>query len=457
MLTERNNLSRFTPGSMREIWALTWPLMLAYLSWSTMLFTDRWFLAKFDAFSFNASATGGTGYWLVAVIPVAIAGVSEVIVGRLNGSNQQSSLGLVFWASLLFSLALVPIALILALIGPSLLFYKDSMHEIYYFVPLVLFMPFQVFVTSLNGLFVGIGKVKIITYTTVVGALVNIVLDYWLIFGGLGVPALGIIGAALGTGLSQLIQAAILAVAVCSSHNDSLYNTTQRPQWLHLVSTIKEFIQLGLPLGLGQWIETFGHFYFFKLMQTMGPEHVTLTAIAQSFYLLLIFIGSSINKTAATVSANALGANRTEIIPYAIYNCLKLIFIFAGLVTAICLLAPKWLLSQVLTSTDYDFFCQPEWLIIARWTLLAFSVFFLFDGVSWILQGVLTAYNDTKIIMWVNTACYWLGVVAPLYFMVNHHVQGAQWGWGLLALSAMLASGAFALRCTYQFRLKSKT
>lgn len=439
-------LTRHKPGSMREVWALTWPLMLAYLSLGIMLFTDRWYLAKFDCAALNASALGGTSYWLIAVIPVSVAGVSEVIVGRNFGAGESSKIGPIAWAALLLTVALIPFTFVVAWLMPCRLFGSETCLEADYFKPLILFMPFQVLINGLTGFFIGIGRVRVITISTLLGAIVNIFLDKWLIFGGLGVPALGVIGAALGTGIAQLLQAAIMVQAVFGESCHKVFHTRIRPKWALLSSTCAQFASLGLPLGIGQWIETLGHYYFFLLAAKMGEEQLTLVALAQSFYLLLIFVGASINKTAAAISSNALGAKSPQIIPRAILNCIILVLSFAAPVILTATFSAKWLLLTLMGSEGFERFSSTLLYTSAYWTLLAFSFYFLFDGISWVMQGVLTAKGDTQIIMWVNILSYWGGVVAPLAWMVENHIYGAYWGWLLLAANSLLASLFFLWR-----------
>ncbi len=117
-------LTPFRIGSIREIWAISWPLMIGLLGGSLMVFVDRLLLARFSIESMNAAATAGTGFYAFIILPSIIAGISEVFVGQYHGQGQFEKMGIAVWQMLWFSLLLTPIFFLLSWLGPKILFQK---------------------------------------------------------------------------------------------------------------------------------------------------------------------------------------------------------------------------------------------------------------------------------------------------------------------------------------------
>src|SRR5438105_2097332 len=90
-------LTRFPIGTLREIITVSWPLILGLLSGSLMMFADRLFLANYSLGALSASATGGMASILLSILPMVIAGMSEVFVGRLNGKEAKKDIGESVW------------------------------------------------------------------------------------------------------------------------------------------------------------------------------------------------------------------------------------------------------------------------------------------------------------------------------------------------------------------------
>ena len=277
-----STLTKYKPGSLKEVWALTWPLMLSYFSLSLMLFTDRSFLAKMDANALHAGLKTSFVYFLIAMIPMAIAGVSEVIVGKLNGAGLHMKIGGVFWACLSLAAAVLPLALFAGLYVTDFLFDPSGL-EAQYFRPLILFLPFQILTVALSGWYIGMGYVRVITYSTAAGACVNIFLDWALIFGNCGFPQMGITGAAIGTGLSLAFQSlCLLFLALGSAKYYAPYCTRLiKGSFKDIKAYLKEFCTIGFAPGLGQWFEILGQNCFFFLI-----THVTQQVEIRGYSIL---------------------------------------------------------------------------------------------------------------------------------------------------------------------------
>ena len=91
------SLTRHPEGSIRELWAISMPLMISTLASLFMIFTDRIFLAHYSLPSLNAAVTAGTLAWALMVGVGMLTAMSEIFVAQYNGAKQYQRLGVPVW------------------------------------------------------------------------------------------------------------------------------------------------------------------------------------------------------------------------------------------------------------------------------------------------------------------------------------------------------------------------
>src|ERR1700733_6336679 len=99
------NLTKYAPGSLRELWSIAFPLMLSSFSFLAMIFVDRLFLARYSPEAMSAAVTSGTAAWSFIGSGIILAAMSEVFVAQYNGAGIKKRLGEPVWQMIWFSLA----------------------------------------------------------------------------------------------------------------------------------------------------------------------------------------------------------------------------------------------------------------------------------------------------------------------------------------------------------------
>ncbi len=117
-----NALTRHPEGSVRELWAISLPLMISTLASLFMIFTDRIFLAHYSIGALNASVTAGTLAWALMAGVGMIAAMSEVFVAQYNGARHYKRLGIPVWQMIWFALFSILFFLPLAMWFSPLIF-----------------------------------------------------------------------------------------------------------------------------------------------------------------------------------------------------------------------------------------------------------------------------------------------------------------------------------------------
>ena len=424
-------LTQYPIGTIREIWTISWPLILSLFSMSLMLFTDRLLLSRYSLVDLNSAASAGTASWMFLVLPISIVAISEVFVGRYHGEERHSELGKPVWQMIWFSVMMIPLFWMIALVLPFFLFYDSPniIGETTYFRTILLFSPSIFINIAVAGFFIGSGRVKVVTICAVVANIMNISLDLLLINGFWGFPELGIFGAALGTGIAETFQCLCLFFFFLEKRHRIKFGTTQ---WTFDKSLFLESLRIGFPAGLGVAVEVTAHFIFFKIIGYSGQENLTVAALVQSLYFLVFFLFEGLSKGVTTVCANLLGGKQVHYIKKVLFSAGVIQTLFFIIVSAMFLIYSESIIDSFLNQNDETILASPKFLKLIKIGIFWMCLFFLFDGYTRILAGQLTASGDTRFLLYAGTVLNISAYILPTVLLIFVAGGGADDAWMIL-------------------------
>jgi MATE family multidrug resistance protein len=439
-------LTPYPQGSLRELLQISFPLIISLMSSGLMLFLDRLFLARYSLDALNAVAHAGASVQFLQFWSIATACIAEVFVGRYNGAGKMEKLGQpvwqMIWLSLGTSLIYLPIGFFA---GPYIFFsetYKDL--EIQFFSLLTCFIPFAALSAALSAFYIGRGKVKFVTYVMLGSNLLNIILDAILIFGiSPWIPSFGVAGAAWSTGISQVCQAILLFSAFFCQTNRQLYGTGR---WRINKRLFLSCIRIGLPNAVAHSLEILAWVLIFDLMSRLGSDYMTVVTIAQSILFLFSFVTEGVSKGATAIAANFIGSQKHELVWKLLASGTKFYTGVFLLLSALLVWHPAPLVKWFVPETSLSSTTQTTVQEACFWVW----IYFLFDGISWLLIGLLTAAGDTRFVMKVGGTTPLLFALLPVYLFVF------KWGAPPYVTWMMIAFYAFASGLIYLWRFKSE-
>ncbi|MCP5507086.1 MAG: MATE family efflux transporter [Chlamydiales bacterium] len=421
-------LTRHPVGTISEIWTISWPLIIGLLSMSLMMFFDRFLLSRYSIGALNAASSSGTATWALFVLPMAICGISEVFVGRFHGEGRLGDLGKPVWQMVWFSLMVWPLYAIGSHWIAPVIFYDTGQTalETIYFTTLMTFSPIWFIQVALSGYFVGIGRVTVITFCTVIANVVNYCLDVVFIYGWGPIPEMGIAGAAYASIIGEFVHISLLG-ALFLSKEHRLHHGTARPafNW----QLFWDSIRIGFPAGLGLVVEVAAHFALFRLMMLAGGYNLTITAIVQSMFLLVFFIYEGLSKGVTTVCANLHGGKELTLIPRVLRSAMMLHSFFFLVIAMIMGLFGQQIAASFFNTNDIHLMNDPLFLYQLRLAYCWMALFFLFDGWVRVFAGQLTAAGDTKFLLYAGTVLNVIAYMIPLFLIVNFAKGGADDAW----------------------------
>lgn len=434
-------LTKHPIGSLREIWAVTWPLMIGLLSGSLMFFTDRLILAKNSAQAMNAAANAGITAWACFVFPVVIAEMTEVFSGKYNGEGVLSKVGKPIWQMLWLTLLLIPLFSIGARWAAPYLFAGtgNTENELAYFITTMDFGAFWVSSIALGGFFIATGRMRIVTITMISGNVLNIVLTSILVLWF----DMGCKGAAFATGLSQLLQTVIYLVIFLKKSNRSIYGTND---YGFDPLQMMQFLRVAVPSGVGRVNEIIAHVIFFRIMIMAGAETMTCVTMVQSLYMLMGFIIDGLAKGSTAVVSNLYGANQKSLLTKVLKSAFSMQAIFYVVISTIFLTFTDQIAGLFFSHDEAALLHNPEFLFTLKKAIFWMTMYFLCDGFCWILFGVFSAASDTKFVMYVSAVMNWFGYVLPVYLIIGVYKGSADVAWMILAFYNLIILATYLVR-----------
>lgn len=445
MINIRGQLTQYTEGSVRELWTISYPLILGVLSGNGLLFLDRILLAKYNMQAMNAAVVAWLVFGVFQYGTMGVAAISEIFVGQYNGADKIQKIGAPVWQMIWFSLITSLLFIPIGIFAESFFIpYSDYMIDgAAFFRILMLFGPIFPLVAALSSFFVGQGQVKLVMITTILSNTLNILLDYLLIFGINDLlPALGASGAAIATGIAQTFQAIMLFVIFLKRKHRNLHGTNQ---WYFNPKLFWHMLKIGFPRSLSDILSAIAWGVLPQILVLASEAHITVYSIGDSFYVLLGFGFWGLQKGITTVAANYIGANREEILTQSLRSGIKIVLVMMLILAIPVFLLPDRLAEIFLNQKNSTLFSEEIRHYLAtsiRWLWL----YFLFDGVAWLFHGVLVAAGDTKFIMLLSSISPWVFSILPTYITIIYLKADPTATWILSVIYGGLNAACLLLR-----------
>ena len=251
-------VSQDKPPNYAELLRFATPLAISMITVAFYTLIDTWFIARLGTTELAAVPMAGMVYLLFWVLMMGLMRSVIAFSGREYGAGNFKNIGSILVQYHWLALAGLPIMLCAIQLWP-LFSWASSLTEAVdqnawtYLSIRAWETPFSLLVILYSSFYQSIGNSRLPMLLAILGLLLNVILDYGLIFGNMGMPAMGVAGSALATVLANII---IVIFYLMVSHrglikdrfNLSLY---QAPDW----SRIKDLLRIGLPQGIGDFTE----------------------------------------------------------------------------------------------------------------------------------------------------------------------------------------------------------
>ena len=321
---------------LAEVWTLAWPTIITMTSYTVMQFVDKLMVGQIGPLELTAQGNGGIWAFTPLAFTMGALVVVNTYVSQHIGAGSPERVARYLWGGIHISIAiwiavLLPWAAMLPWFFESIVHAGHSIDEMdrllalesEYGQILLLGGLFTICARSVHQFFFGIMRPKVVTVAVIIGNIVNVVINYVLIFGeqGLpilnlpgvpGIPSMGIHGAAIGTVAGVFVELMIPLLVFLGPRCQQAYRS--RSSWRLHMPTIRELIRLGWPGSLVSGNELVCWSLFMTvLVGTFGENSMTAGWIVLGYMHLSFMPAVAISFAANTLVANSIGAGNPEL------------------------------------------------------------------------------------------------------------------------------------------------
>jgi len=437
------------PCGGREVLALALPMIISYGMWSVMHLIYRLYLVAYSPESLAAALAPGMMQWALICLPLGIAGYANTFVAQYYGAGHRERIGRITWQAIWISLATLPVVLVAKPAGHAIFSLSGhTMHNIAletdYFVGLSYGAPGIVLNAALAAFFTGRGKMKLVMAANVFSSLVNILLDYVLIFGKWGAPEMGIYGAGLATSVANWSSCLVLAAAMLQPAEARLTHFWQGMRFDGPL--LLRLVRYGGPSGLPMLVEAMAFTTFVLFVSRFDNTAAAATNLAFNINAVAFVPMIGIGVAVTTLVGQNLAAGRPQLAQRATWTALTLGLIYQLLFAALYLSVPEVFLAIHSRLASPDEAVQFEEVRLLTLFLLRFvAAYCLFDAMQIIFIGALKGAGDTVFIMLT-------AIVVSATSLTVGYLGERYLGWEVIGWWCVLTAWIFALGITFLLR-----
>ena len=294
---------------------------------------------------------------------------------------------------------------------------------------------------SLQGMLQGMGKTKSIMYAGIVKVVVNVVLDWILIFGKFGLKPLNIEGAAIATLCANLISA--MLIVICGLKQ---INIVEGKSIKNIFSTkfslYKNTIKIGIPAGMELFLWNGSNLVLVKFLNSISYVATTIYTLTFSIEVLIYTIFSSIGKAGLTVGGIYLGEDNRNMAKKVVKVCLMYSSIIVAIGIAIFLSVPNEIIGL---------FTDQKEIIESTAPYLCFTAFIMIPkSINVVVGNGIRTYGDTKWMLYTQ-------IVGSIFVILFSYILVKQMQVGVVGIYITIIADEITratLNCLHYFKGK---
>jgi len=411
-----------------------------------MTFTDRLFLSRIGPEQMNAAMGGGIAMQLMIFFFIGLTGYTTALVAQYYGAGQKHMAGVAAFQAFIISVVAYPIIL---LCRPLANVYFDFVNlpagqlkfQTEYFNILIFGTLASILRNSLSCYFSGIGRTRIVMTANVIAMIINVGLDYIMIFGKLGLPAMGIKGAAYATICGSCGGLIILIYAYLAKKNRDEFHITRTFSFNSKV--MRKLLYFGYPAGVEFFLNFLAFSALIFLFHSQGNVVATASTIMFNWDLVsfIPLIGIEIGVT--SLVGRYMGAGDPQSAHHAAMSGIKSGLYYSVVILILFLAIPGNLVMIFRPEVPVDIF--DDAVPIAKTMIRLASLYVLLEAVMVAIVGALRGAGDTHFTMIISVTAHWT-MLPVVYLIMNVFNMSAVAGWLGLIIFFMLFCGVLILR-----------
>ena len=431
---------------MAELVRIALPMVVSQGTFAVMIFTDRYFMSQIDPAHMAAALGGGVASFFSFCFFVGLFSYSNALAAQYLGAGEHEKCPRVVTQGMIMTVMSAPFLTLITFLVAGI--FAGMGHEpeqvelerTYYLILMsgVLVTLAKVCISSY---FAGIGRTHVVMICDVFGLVINVPLCYVMVFGKLGFPALGIVGAGISTVIATLL-AFLLFIAFYFRKEHREKFAVRRSFSLDL-KILKRFWRLGFPSGLELFLNVAAFNLFLLMFQSYGVAEGAAAAIVFNWDILSFVPMIGLNVGVISLIGRFVGARDMTRVNEVMAAAFALALAY-GAVLATIYITFRFPLVDVFAPPSGDFSAIRA---LSAYMMIGLSSYVLADAVILVSGGVLRGAGDTRWLMIASVSLHWAMLVAQ-FFIIRVFGFSPKISW--IAFVAMI----LAIAVVYAMRLK---
>nr|WP_298994672.1 MATE family efflux transporter [uncultured Polaribacter sp.] len=441
------NLAQYT-SEFKYNWQLAAPVMLGMLGHTFVSFIDNIMVGQLGTAELAAVSLGNSFMFIAMSIGIGFSTAITPLIAEADSSDNLQQARSAYKHGLFLCTTLGILLFLMVYFSKPLMYLMNQPEEVvalaipyldlvaFSLIPLVIFQAIKQFSD-------GMSMTKYPMYATILANIVNVALNYVLIFGKFGFPELGIVGAAYGTLASRIIMVLYLGILL-----------RYKKRSARIVKNIKIFVLEGLMfkriinLGSLSAMQMFFEVAIFTsaiwLSGLLGKNPQAANQIALNLSSMTFMVAMGLSVASMIRVGNQKGLQNFKELRRIAFSIFLLGFLFAVFFAGIFFIFHKSLPNIYVDLNDAaNYADNMEVLSIAAKLLLAAAFFQITDSLQVIVLGALRGLQDVKIPTVLTFISYWVVGFPVSYFLGKEDMYGSFGIW--LGLLAGLSTAAILL------------
>ena len=435
------------PGGYHEVLVVAIPLILSTASWSVQHFVDRMFLTWYAPEAIAAAMPAGMVYFSMVSIFMGTAGYVSTFVAQYYGAKQYTRIGPAIWQGIYISV-IGGIALVCVIPSGEFLFSlighdeKIQEFEIEYFKIICWGAGPYLASYAISGFYSGLGRTWPVMWVNTFTTAINLILDYILIFGKWGMPAMGIKGAGLATVIAGIFSLAVFLVLIASQKHNSTFATLKG--WRFEKELFMRVLRFGLPNGVQFFLEMIGFTGFVLIVGRLGTASLAATNIAFNINTLAFMPMIGCGIAISVLVGQYLGADNPRTAQRSAYSGFHLSIVYMGSIALAYVVLPDLFVAPFALNADPQVF--PEIYAMSVVLLRFVAIYSLFDTLNIVFASAIKGAGDTRFVMFTTTLFSVFVLILPTYLAVMVLKYGLIASWVMATFYVSVIGIVFYMR-----------
>ena len=439
-------MQHFSLRTLRELMRLALPMVVSQGTFAVMIFTDRYFMSQIDPVHMAAALGGGVASFFSFCFFVGLFSYGNAMAAQYLGAGEPEKCPKVVTQGLVMTLMSVPFLTLITFLVAGIfagMGHDPAQVELERTYYLILMSGALITLANvcISSYFAGIGRTHVVMICDVFGLIINIPLCYVMVFGKLGFPALGIVGAGISTVVATLLAFLLFVSFYFRKEHRDRFRVLQ--SFSLETKILRRFWRLGFPSGLELFLNVAAFNLFLLMFQSYGVAEAAAAAIVFNWDILSFIPMIGLHVGIISLIGRFVGA-RDMARANEVMTAAFVVAVAYGVFLATTYSLFRFPLVEVFAPPSGDFSAIRG---LSAFMMIGLSSYVIADGIILVSGGILRGAGDTRWLMVASVSLHWAMLVAQ-FLIIRVFGFSPKVSW--LAFVAMI----LAIAVVYVMRLR---